>query len=273
MPRQGESAVIFTVNFDADFNNFIQPQYTTRFVFCRHLKATQERDFKLLKTYEDALDQKDRARKESQVRRQAERKDEARREQQEKFKKAQNDAREFITASSLVTEAVVVTPAKSTFVEVSTSQPMVVEVPPPVEATTTRHATHKHKKKSQADLLLALSDFITSIGGNAEMISGYSIGYTESRHFFASPTQRKFWTRLEVARHLGLIPPIPPQRVSSPNVSAPMPPASTPAPLPLTIAFAPRPRPPASFVAPVPAFLPGPPPGVAPITNSSTTEV
>ena len=81
----------------------------------------------------------------------------------------------------------------------------------------------KPTNKSQAELISALNEFITSIGGSAASLSGYSIGYTESRHFFASPGGKKFWTRLEVARHLGLkdkLPPKPSKSKKSPKPSA-----------------------------------------------------
>ena len=66
-------------------------------------------------------------------------------------------------------------------------------------------------KQSQAELLAALGKLITGIGGGADLVSAYTVGYTQSRHFFASPDGKKFWTRLEVARHLGLKEKLPPK--------------------------------------------------------------
>ena len=87
------------------------------------LRATQLRNFQLLKSYEDALYEQDKRRKEDQIRRQLERKDEAEREQQLKFKKAQRDAREFRTAAELAE----VTPLK----EVATQPRTTMLIPPP----------------------------------------------------------------------------------------------------------------------------------------------
>ena len=81
-------------------------------------------------------------------------------------------------------------------------------------------STKKPTNKSQAELISELNEFINSIGGSAASLSGYSIGYTESRHFYASPGGKKFWTRLEVARHLGLkdkLPPKPSKAKKSPK--------------------------------------------------------
>ena len=96
-------------------------------------REAQLRDFQLLKSYEDALYEKDRRRHEDQVRRQLERKDEARRDQQLKFKQAQRDAREFRTAAELaeVTPLKEVTTQPRTTTLVPLPQPNTGAIRPP----------------------------------------------------------------------------------------------------------------------------------------------